>query len=116
MSVLDNIQNERLRGIAMQSARNYEALLVEQEDDLLELLQESEDRVTISHSVTIDLAKNKQADKVSFSMKHSLEAESEIRDPNQLLLAEIEAHQNEGKKLVELAEKAGAKVEMEVAK
>ncbi len=76
--------NDRIRGIALQSAINLVDLLTEHEDALQTLLCESDEgAVTVAHSLKIDIAKNQQNDKLSFSLKTADEIVGELRDPNQ---------------------------------
>ena len=83
----------KIDAIAMQSAKNLLTLMGEMRDEIAEAMvkiiehSQSEDgdaaKMTISHSIVLDLVKNKQEDKIAFSIKQSGKISSEMADPNQ---------------------------------
>lgn len=84
---------EKLSAIADRSARAVKTLILEMEEDIGEAVnvaaedaQESGSesiKINLSHTITLDLAKNKQEDKLAFSVKHQSTVKGEIPDPNQ---------------------------------
>ena len=83
--LLQVIQSPKIRAIVEKSAATYINLMANQETELLEAMQEVDEGkpFSIAHSLTLHLEKNKQIDKVAFSVKHSIEAEAEIPNPEQ---------------------------------
>ena len=55
------------------------------ETELIETMQEIEEgkKLNISHSLVLDLEKNNQMDRVSFSVRHQIECDGEIPNPDQ---------------------------------
>jgi len=85
---LQAIQSPKIRAIVARSASKYIALMANQEPEILEAMQEAEEgqKISISHALILDLERNQQKDRVSFSVKHSVEADGEIPNPDQLEL------------------------------
>lgn len=83
----------KIEAIANQSAENLKGLFFDMTDDieaaiLAATTQAEEDekdsiKITLSHSIVLDLGKNIQEDKLSVSVKHSKSAAGFIPDPNQ---------------------------------
>lgn len=86
--LLKEIQSDKIRAIVARSASKYILLMANQESEILEAMQEIEEGkpFAIAHSLTLNLEKNRQVDRVSFSVKHSIESDGEIPDPDQLEL------------------------------
>ena len=86
---LNGIQSLKIRAIVAKSAISYINLLAHKETELLETIQEIEEGKTlnISHSLILDLGKNNQKDRVSFSVRHQIECDGEIPNPDQPELA-----------------------------
>jgi hypothetical protein len=86
---LNGIQSLKIRAIVSKSAISYINLLAHKETELLETIQEIEEGKTlnISHSLILDLGKNNQKDRVSFSVRHQIECDGEIPNPDQPELA-----------------------------
>ena len=86
---LNGIQSLKIRAIVAKSAISYINLLAHKETELMETIQEIEEGKTlnISHSLIIDLGKNNQKDRVSFSVRHQIECDGEIPNPDQPELA-----------------------------
>jgi hypothetical protein len=86
---LNGIQSLKIRAIVLKSAISYINLLAHKETELLETIQEIEEGKTlnISHSLILDLGKNNQKDRVSFSVRHQIECDGEIPNPDQPELA-----------------------------
>ena len=82
---LNGIQSLKIRAIVAKSAISYINLLAHKETELLETIQEIEEGKTlnISHSLILDLGKNNQKDRVSFSVRHQIECDGEIPNPDQ---------------------------------
>ena len=79
-----DINNSKLRGIAKHSARNLLSLMADHEEEILQVLHESDDgKATLSHALRLDFGMNRQTDKLSFSLKHGDEVVQEITDPDQ---------------------------------
>lgn len=87
-SSLDLIQSPKVRAIVAKSASAFVNLMSHKETELLDTLQEVEEgkKLTISHALVLDIEKNQQTDRVAFSMRHSIESDGEIPDPDQLEL------------------------------
>ena len=82
---LNGIQSLKIRAIVAKSAISYINLLAHKETELLETMQEIEEGKTlnISHSLILDLGKNNQKDRVAFSVRHQIECDGEIPNPDQ---------------------------------
>lgn len=82
---LEGIQSLKIRAIVAKSAISYINLLAHKETELLETMQEIEEgkKLNISHSLILDLEKNNQMDRVSFSVRHQIECDGEIPNPDQ---------------------------------
>lgn len=84
---------EKLQAIADRSAENLRALIMEMADEIgnaitaaTEQAEEDEKEtiiITLSHSIKLDLGKNRQADSLSVAARTKRTAEGEIPDPNQ---------------------------------
>lgn len=83
---LEAIQSPKIRAIVSKSAAKYAVLMANQETELLKTLQnlEEDQKLTVSHSLTLDLGRSRQKDRVAFNVKHSVESEGEIPDPDQM--------------------------------
>lgn len=87
------MNTEKLQAIAKQSCANLHELIMEMQDEInaavtaaTEQAEEDEKdsiKITLSHSLALDLAKNRQTDKLSVAAKTTRAAEGEIPDPNQ---------------------------------
>ena len=84
--------NDALKAIRDKSALNFKSLFDDLAPQIQGAMQQVEDgkAFTLSHSVKIDIGKDKQIDKLGFSMKTEDEIECGIPDPNQPELAGIE--------------------------
>ena len=77
-------KNKQIHAYMAQSLESLACLFHDCEDDINLALTTSEDaKVTISHSICIDLAKDKQTDKLSVSIKRGDEITSNIKHPDQ---------------------------------
>lgn len=77
-------ESPKLRAIVEQSARNLISLFADHEDGINRAMVEGEgDKTTLSHSINLDLGKNKQTDKLSFSIKGGDEIVQSIPNPDQ---------------------------------
>jgi hypothetical protein len=76
--------NAKIAAIAEQAARNLISLFADEEDHLQQAIAESDgDKTTLNHAITLDLAKHKQTDKLSYSIKRGDEITMTIPDPDQ---------------------------------
>lgn len=85
--------SDKITKIAEQSAENLKALFSEMADDINAAIiaateqaeQDEKDaiKLTLSHSIVIDLGKNIQEDKLAVSVKHSKSIAGFMLDPNQ---------------------------------
>lgn len=83
----------KIEAIAKQSTENLAGLFSEMEEDIEAAIiaateQAEEDdkdsiKLTLSHSIVLDLGKNTQEDKLSVSVKHSKSTVGFMADPNQ---------------------------------
>lgn len=83
----------KVQAIAKQSIANLSALFGEMESDIkaaiLAATEEAQTndrdsiKLTLSHSITLDLAKNIQSDKLSVAVKHTGEMSGFMVDPSQ---------------------------------
>ena len=82
---LSGIQSLKIRAIVAKSAISYINLLAHKESELMETMQEIEEGKTlnISHSLILDIGKNNQKDRVAFSVRHQIECDGEIPNPDQ---------------------------------
>lgn len=82
---LQLIQSPKVRAIVAKSAVSFVNLMSHKETELIETMQEIEEGKTlnVSHSLVLDLGRNQQKDKIAFSVKHSIECDGEIPDPDQ---------------------------------
>jgi hypothetical protein len=89
---LEAIQSKKIQAIVERSALSFINLMTHKESELLETMQGIEEgkSLTISHSLILDLEKNSQKDRVSFSMKHQIEKEGQIPDPDQPELPNVD--------------------------
>jgi hypothetical protein len=77
-------KNKQIHAYMAQSLESLACLFHDCEDDINLALTTSEDaKVTISHSICIDMAKDKQTDKLSVSIKRGDEITSNIKHPDQ---------------------------------
>ncbi len=77
-------ESRKMQAIAEQSARNLLSLFADCEDDLQDSITKAEEaKVSLSHSITLDLGKSKQTDKLSFSLKRGDEICQNIPDADQ---------------------------------
>jgi hypothetical protein len=85
---LQAIQSPKIRAIVARSASKYIALMANQEPEIVEAMQEVEEGkpFTMNHTLSLNLYKNRQTDRLAFSVKHSIEADGEIPNPDQLEL------------------------------
>lgn len=88
--IIASIQNDTIRTLAEASVAAYAALLRDGEGDIKEALaQAANDEgerlplVRVAHAVVIDLNKMAVKDTISTTIKHSHEAVTRLRDPNQ---------------------------------
>lgn len=76
--------NPKLYAIAVQSARNLISLFADHEDEAQQAIAESDEaKYTFSHGIVLDLGKNKQTDKLNFSIKRGDEITMTIPNPDQ---------------------------------
>ncbi len=76
--------NRKMQAIAEQSARNLLSLFADCEEELQDSITKAEEaKVNLSHTITLDLGKSKQTDKLSFSLKRGDEICQSIPDPDQ---------------------------------
>ena len=82
---LDAIQSPKIRAIVAKSALSFINLMSHKESEIIETMQEIEEgkKLSISHSLVLDLEKNNQTDRVSFSVRHQIECDGEITNPDQ---------------------------------
>ena len=82
---INGFQSDKIRAIAAKSAVSYLNLMAHKESELLETMQEIEEGKTLNvgHALILDLEKNSQKDRVSFSVRHQIECEGQIPDPDQ---------------------------------
>jgi hypothetical protein len=82
---LDAIQSPKIRAIVAKSALSFINLMAHKESEIIETMQEIEEgkKLSISHSLVLDLEKNNQMDRVSFSVRHQIECDGEIPNPDQ---------------------------------
>lgn len=94
---LQAINAPKIRAIVGRSASKFINLMANQEPEILTAMQEIEEGkpFTINHTLTLNIEKNRQIDKVAFSVKHSIESDSEIPDPDQLKLPISESGEEE---------------------
>jgi len=77
-------ESPKLRAIVEQSARNLISLFADHEEGINRAMVEGEgDKTTLSHSINLDLGRNKQTDKLSFSIKGGDEITQSIPNPDQ---------------------------------
>lgn len=87
------MNNEKLEAIKQASLENLNVLFDEMENDIeaaiIATTEQAEAdgkesvKITLSHSIIIDLSKNTQDDKLSVSVKHTANICGQIADPNQ---------------------------------
>lgn len=79
---------DTLDAILLQSCDNLRALFSEHREDLIRLVSETPDDspVTINHSIRLDFGKNKQTDRLSFSLRGGDCVECPIPNPNQIMM------------------------------
>ena len=84
--------NVRLEAISKDAAHNLAHLIRENEEEILKAwveiakesqLQEDKPKLKLGYAIVLDLDKNKSLHKLSWTITHSREVESEIPDPNQ---------------------------------
>lgn len=75
--------NRKIHAIMAKTLENLACLFRDCEDDIQAALAEGSDNVTISHSIVLNLGKNKQTDKLSVSIKRGDEITCTIPDPDQ---------------------------------
>jgi hypothetical protein len=82
---LQGFQSPKIRAIVERSAISFVNLMSHKESELVETMQEIEEGKTLSigHALILDIGKNQQKDRVSFSVKHQIERDGEIPDPDQ---------------------------------
>jgi hypothetical protein len=82
---LEGIQSPKIRAIVAKSALSFINLMSHKESEIIETMQEIEEgkKLSISHSLVLDLEKNNQTDRVSFSVRHQIECDGEIPNPDQ---------------------------------
>lgn len=85
---LQAIESPKIRAIVARSASKYVVLMANQEPEIVEAMQDIEEGkpFTLNHTLTLHLDKNRQTDRLAFSVKHSIEADGEIPNPDQLEL------------------------------
>ncbi len=84
LEIPKEIENNKLRAIFLQSAINLLCLGADHEDEIRETIAATEEaKVTLSHSIVLDLGKSKQTDKLSYSIKRGDEISGNIPDPDQ---------------------------------
>jgi len=77
-------ESPKLRAIAEASAVSLLCLFADHEDDINNAMVENdENKTTLSHSIGLDLGKNKLTNKLSFSIKHGDEIEQAMPNPDQ---------------------------------
>ncbi len=84
---------EKIEAIATRSARNLKRLIVEMQDDIAaaasaaaeqaEIDEKESVKITLSHSIVLDLSKNTQEDKLGVSVKRTSSLVGFMPDPNQ---------------------------------
>lgn len=84
---------EKIEAIAAHSARNLKRLIIEMQDDIsaaasaaaeqAEIDEKESVKITLSHSIVLDLSKNIQEDKLGVSVKRSAAITGFMPDPNQ---------------------------------
>ena len=75
--------NRKIHAIMAKTLENLACLFHDCEDDIQASLAEGVENVTISHSIVLNLGKNKQTDKLSVSIKRGDEITCTIPDPDQ---------------------------------
>lgn len=77
-------ENRKIHAIMAQSLESLASLFHDCEDDINLALTESEEgKITISHSICIDMGKDKQTDKLSVSIKRGDEITCNMTHPDQ---------------------------------
>lgn len=77
-------ENKKIHAIMAQSLESLACLFHDCEDDINLALTESEEgKITISHSICIDMGKDKQTDKLSVSIKRGDEITCNMTHPDQ---------------------------------
>jgi hypothetical protein len=89
---LKAFNSPKIRAIAEKSALSYVNLLSHRETEITETMQELEEgqSLTIGHSLKLDIEKNRQTDRVSFSAKYVIDHDCEIPNPDQPELPNVE--------------------------
>ena len=87
------MDNEKLKAIAKQSAKNIKALIIEMGDDITEAITAATEQaqadgkenftVTLSHSIKLDMGNNTQEDALAVSVRHKKTIEGKMPDPSQ---------------------------------
>lgn len=79
------MSNSKLEAIASKAAESLQALMAEGEKDIQNAIIEAGDgeKIRLAFSITLDLEKNKQIHSLAWSVKHRLDEEIEIPDPDQ---------------------------------
>lgn len=87
--------NAKLNAIAASAADDLKAFVIEAEDKILEAwaaaeeeaqAEETTPKLRLGFSITLNLDRGNMETKLSFGVKHTLSAASEIPDPNQASL------------------------------
>ena len=91
------MQETKIEAIANKSAEQLRTLIIEQENDITEAIahiyQAAQDKeqdtgtpqkvkVTLNHTIVLDMSENTQTDRLSYSVAHKAELSSTIPDPD----------------------------------
>lgn len=118
------MSNKKLEAIASLAASHLQSLVNDQEEQILQAwsaaeeeaqLAETKPKFRLALAITLDLDADRMETALSFSIRRKVSCEDTIPDPNQTTLPlEAEANLKEqAARLVRLAKKAGATIEVE---
>lgn len=79
------MNNPKIEAIGAQAADDLNALFRDHESDIAKHLNDGAEtgKASFTFTISLDLGKNRQVGKLSFSTRHACEVEGEIPDPNQ---------------------------------
>lgn len=79
------MSNSKLEAIAAKAAESLRALMAEGEKDIQDAIMDAADgeKIRLSFAIVLDMEKNKQLHSLAWSVKHRLDEEIEIPDPDQ---------------------------------